>query len=205
MALPATDAFTAANGTVLTTYSASWTNNNGSFAINTNSVHPNNGAVDDQAAHWNADVFSNDQYSQGTIVALGATIFIGVSVRCHASAFTFYCIDSDSADGTYLSKYVAGVYTALGSTGSVLVVSDVLKLEVSGTTLTPKKNGSLLVTPGAQTDSAIASGSAGIAGAGNGTTSRLDSWEGGNLGGATTASPPFLPQRKRIRLLRRWY
>lgn len=198
MALPATDAFTAANGTVLTTYSASWTNNNGTFAINTNSVHPNSGVADDAAAHWNADVFSNDQYSQGTIVALGATIYIGVSVRCHASAFTFYQFNSDSADGCYLDKYVAGVYTQLGSTGGVFAVSDVIYLQASGTTLTPKKNGSTVVTPGAQTDSAITSGSAGIGGAGNGSTSRLDSWEGGNLGGATTASPPILHRAYRM-------
>ncbi len=62
-ALPATDAFTAADGTSLTTYSANWTHNAGSgFAIWSNAVYCTNGG--DGLAHWNADAFNNNQYGQ---------------------------------------------------------------------------------------------------------------------------------------------
>ena len=181
MALPATDGFAAANGTALTTYSASWTNNGSTFAIFSNALRCSNAA--EGAAHWNADTFSNDQYATATVVAITNVSYIGVSVRCHATATTFYGFEANSNDASYLFKYVAGVSTQLGSTGAVFTVTDVLRLEASGTTITPKVDGSTLNPPGAQTDSSISSGFAGVVGAGSDTGSRIDNWEGGNLGG----------------------
>lgn len=186
MTLPATDAFTAANGTSLTTYSANWTINNGSFVINTNGLIGAT-SVDDSLAHWNADVFSNDQYSQLTIAAIVSGGYPGPAVRVPASGKTAYFIQSDSADGLYMYKMVAGVETQLGGTGAVVVANDVLRLEVSGTTLTPKKNGTLIATPGTQTDSTLTSGSAGIDIYDNLTGARVDDWSGGNLGSAAAS------------------
>jgi len=38
-------------------------------------------------AHWNADEFNDDQYAEATLVeGPGSYIYIGVGVRCAASA-----------------------------------------------------------------------------------------------------------------------
>ena len=194
-ALPASDTFTGTNGTQLTAYSANWTLNAGDLDIQTNAVSPDGGNYfGTVAAHWNADSFDNDQYAQITVVALSAAElwnFIGVSVRAHASAATFYTFFGGS-DGTYLYKQVAGSENQIGSVAAAVSVNDVLKLTVSGTTLTPNKNGSTTGTPGAQTDSSIASGYAGLGGysgdSGARTNTRGDSWEGGNLSTGATGT-----------------
>ena len=190
-ALPATDAFTASDGTDLTTYSANWALNNGGtgslkFSINTNAVHPNTSG-NEIAAHWTADAFANDHYAKGTISNIANASYVGLAVRAASgSTYTFYDYNGDGADGSYMSKYVSGSYTALGSAGAVFTTSLAIELHVSGTTITPKRGGST-ADIGAQTDSSIASGSAGISGYGTATGSRLDNWEGGNIGSAAAS------------------
>lgn len=186
-ALPATDAFTGTNGTALQTYSTNWTINAGGFQINTNSVacSQNN----EGGAHWNADSFNNDQYAQATVSAIGSGFFIGLGVRESASGATYYGIYYDNGVGQ-LFKNVAGTWTQLGSNSVGVSSSDVLRLEAAGTTITPKKNGATTGTPGAQTDSSISSGFAGLSCWGNSTGSRVDDWQGGNLGGGGPSGPP---------------
>lgn len=58
MALPASDSFTGSNGTNLTSYSANWVVNYGSFHIQSNAV--GSSLNDDALAHWSADTFSAD-------------------------------------------------------------------------------------------------------------------------------------------------
>jgi len=141
MALPATDTFTAADGTALTTYSASWTNNVGAWAINTNAAYSNTLNLE-TGVHWNADVFDNGQYAQAVAVAVAASNWRGPAVRCHASDATYYGYYGDTTT-KFMFKSVAGTWTQIGSTGGATSVNDVLRLEVSGTTLTPKINGAL--------------------------------------------------------------
>lgn len=181
MALPATDTFTAANGTALTTYSANWTLNSGDFAINTNAVYPNSSG-NECGAHWNADSFNADQYASGTISNAGGNP-VGPAVRCHTSSASYYGLYGDLS-ALYMFKYISPTWTQKGSSGGACATNDTLKLEISGTTLTPYKNGGTISPPGAQTDSSIASGYAGITGYSSGTSQRFDTWEGGNLGGA---------------------
>jgi hypothetical protein len=66
-----------------------------------------------------------------------------------------------------------------------------VRLEVSGTTLTVKYNGTTIDTA---TDSSLASGSAGVVCYDAGAFERADDWEGGNLGagGGATPIPVFL-------------
>lgn len=195
MALPATDVFTGSDGTALTTYSANWTNNQGAFKIGGNAVTPN--ADGDDAAHWNADAFANDQYAQGVIGAIGTAVYIGVAVRCAASAATFYSFTGNSNDASYLSKYVAGSYTDLGS-AAAFTAGQTVRIEAEGTTVRCKINGTTVISV---TDTGIASGSAGVAGAGTVATSTLDNWEGGNLSAATKAPAPRRRQRQWRRAL----
>jgi hypothetical protein len=185
MALPATDAFTGTNGTALPTYSASWTHTTGAaFLINTNAVCCN--SAGDSLARWNADTFPNDQYAQGTIVATSVTSAFGIGVAVRVST-----AGPMSGYGVYgggnASEIVllnAGSASTLGSVIAAWVVSDVVRAEMVGTTLTFKKNGTTVTT---RTDSTFTSGAAGLAGYGVTTTFRLDDWEGGSLGGATAS------------------
>ena len=190
MTLPATDVFTGSNGTALTTYSANWTLNSGNFAINTNAIAPN-ASTTECAAGWNADTFNNDQYSQGTVsVTNGQTHAIGVACRCSTSGgtATYYGWYSDTgqANAAFLHKSVTGTWTQLGSTGARWTNGLAIRLEITGTTLRPMRAGATDAI-GTQTDSAIASGRAGLSGYGVGTSVRLDDWEGGNLTVATKA------------------
>jgi hypothetical protein len=179
MALPATDTFTTGTDQSLTAYSANWTANSGAFAVtaSTDTVRADGGGGEDMA-HWNADTFDANQYAQVSITSVDSS-YIGVAVRCHASAATGYGLYAGVTE-SYLYKIVSGTWTQIGSAGGAWSNSDVLRLEVSGTTLTPKRNGSTYSTIGAQTDSSISSGYAGLSGyeVSGGTG---DNWEGGNL------------------------
>ena len=195
-ALPATDAFTGTDGTALTTYSSNWSLNSGNFAIQTNSVHPNQSGTE-CGARWAADTFNNNQYSQGRLANLTTTgQTVGVAVRLSASgAASYYGFYADGSGGgkTFFFKMVSGIWTQLGSLGAALSVNDVIRLEINGTTLTPKVNGATQSPPGTQSDSALASGAAGLSGYSVSTSMRLDDWEGGNLAGAGV-----LPRPRRI-------
>lgn len=183
MALPATENFTDSNGVKLTTHSASWTLNSGDFAIQSNGLVNDSGSGAECGAHWNADAFNDDQYAQ-VVVAASSASYMGPAVRCAASAGTYYGVYQNGSDG-YFFKMVAGSWTQIGYLGSGLAVSDTLRLEASGTTITYKVNGT---TESEQTDSSIASGSGGVTGWSDGNFTRLDDWEGGNLGGAAAVN-----------------
>lgn len=180
MALPATDTFTGADGTALTTYSANWTYNNGSFALINNCVKPSAGGTN-CLARWNADSFNANQYAKIKFAEVyGGEIGVAVRVATDG-AHTAYIYRAWEVNRT-MYKCVAGSYTQLGSAGAAPAKNDIFTLEANGTTITPKINGTTDATIGAQTDSAIASGAAGLTGYGT-TDARGDDWEGGDLAG----------------------
>jgi len=183
MALPATDTFTGTTGTQLTTYSANWTLCLGDFDIQSNALSAD--ASGNNGAGWNADAFNDDQYAEATFAAVFQFVYLGVAVRCDVGTpdDTFYLFYSDSTDGSYLEKIVNGAETQLGNKGATFAVNDVIRIEASGTTITPIKNGGTLNPPNAQTDASISSGAAGVSGYDDSAFIRIDNWEGGNLGG----------------------
>ncbi len=201
MALPATDTFTAADGTALTTYSANWTLNGGGFSIYSNALC-NNGSGD-YAAHWNADTFEDDQYASCKITV--GSSYIGPAVRvASGSTKTYYGIYGGGSTA-YMYVAVDGGWTQLGSTGSAWATNDVIRIEANGTTISSTKNGSATGMPGPVTNNSIASGYAGVTGyAGLDTTHRLDDWEGGNLGGAAADVSPALLRVRRHFLIDSW-
>jgi len=180
MALPATDSFTDSNGTQLTAHSSDWTLNSGDFDIQSNACAPDAGG--ELGAHWNADVFDDDQYAEGEIKAVAANRAIGVACRCATNASENYYGWYSTSSNSYVFKVVADSWTSLGS-GSAFSASDVIRLEVSGTTLTPMVGGVEEDPPGAQTDATFESGSAGVSGYNDSVDARIDDWEGGDLGG----------------------
>src|SRR3982751_2712704 len=184
MALPASDTFTAANGTALQTYNPSWSITIGSFVIQSNSVKTNSFATS-SIARWNADVFSNDQYSQCTLAAL--TIDPGgVQVRVATNGTTnAYGAITDVDSIVEFHKWVAGVYTNMSSL-PFMTAGNVIRIEAFGATLSVYRNG---VQYGSTlTDSALASGTAGIGGFSSSNTF-LDDWSAGNL--TSSSAAPF--------------
>lgn len=184
MALPASDNFTRADSADL---GANWTvvTGAGSWKIATNTAQPN-AESSDAAEYWNADAFNNDQYSEA-VLGVAATSAggtgCGVAVRVAAGAWTYYRAVA-SVNGTELAKFVAGSYTSIDSDATVWANGDTIRLEVEGTTLRVKRNGTTIAGL-TNTDASIASGSAGVDHSSISTgTPTLTSWAGGNMAAA---------------------
>jgi hypothetical protein len=189
MALPATDSFTNSNGTQLETHDSSWTINNQGFDIQSNACAGDAWAY--SMAHWNADSFDDDQYSEAVIDSQNGSGGIGVSGRVAAAAETAYCY-YEQAGYKKVSRVTAGSRQILASDNSTFSISDVIRIECDSTTITPVLNGSTDTDLGAQTDSSITSGSAGVYATSDYTDERIDDWEGGNLGAAAGISIPVV-------------
>lgn len=196
--LPATDSFTAANGTALTTYSANWTLNHGNFNIENNSACINSSAATG-LTHWNADTFGNDQYAQGNISLSGTSgDYVGLAVRVAASAetgYVFHCQGPQgAANGCTLYRGVAGSYTALGSTWTSPTSGDLMKITVAGqntsTVITVIDAGTTMITFTDTSGSAINSGSAGMAGFNADTGNCIDNFQADNFSAAAPTMPP---------------
>jgi len=193
MALPKTETFTDSDATLLDAHDANWVFvDDGPFdaewTITSNSVYASLGGF--TQTWWAGDTFDNDQYAEAEIVSIDDTVSgqFGVAVRCDTGGTTrtfYYFIFRNFAGGNrILGKVVAGTDTVLDSEAGDLAVNDVLRLEVSGTSLSAKVNDTEILSA---TDSSITSGAAGLAATNTtSTTNRLDNWEGGNLGGSST-------------------
>lgn len=201
MTLPATDAFTAASDAALQTYSANWTISAGAFQVLAASdvVCPYSNGVE-SGAFWNADAFAANQYAQGALTGIvDSGSAIGVAVRCTAGG-NYYGLyyGAGAGGGLYLFKMVGGAWIEIASaTVGIWSVGDVIRLEVEGTTLTPKRNGVLIAAIGTKTDSSLSSGAAGLSGYDALSECNLDNWEGGNLGGGGAADVPVALLRRR--------
>lgn len=177
----ATEAFTNVNGTELLTHSANWNAGNmlsSDFVIDSNAVRtPFNRNISLFAYY--SGTFSNDQYAEATITQVGTDEQrMGLCVR--ASAGNGYVVQFDT-NQFFVEKHVAYAYTLLDNVAITLATNDLIRLEVSGTTLTVKVNGVQVYTT---TDSSLASGAPGVAGQGaaaSGTYTLLDSWTGADI------------------------
>lgn len=186
----ATDSFTASNGTELTGYSANWSLGNAlssDFVIDANALRTPLNRNIILFAFWNSGSFGNDQYAEAKIVQVGASrTWMGVCVR--ASAGYGYTLGIEPGGLWYMHKTLNYSVSTIANGTTTLSANDIIRLEVSGTTLTAKRNGSVLTTV---TDSSIASGAPGVYGQGeatSGTYTLLDDWVGDDL---TAASLQF--------------
>jgi hypothetical protein len=128
-------------------------------------------------AYWNAKVFSNNQYSQGTY-STGSTN--GPMVRSNPNgAYFLYVVNANSI--IFFRRDLSSGSNNIGTISSLsLVPGDTIRLEIIGSTLRALVNG---VSVGTVNDATYSSGSAGVAG--DNHTPGLDNWEGGDL-----ATPP---------------
>ncbi len=179
------ETFTDTNGVALATHNSSWATVVGNFAINTNAVYSNS-ADADTLARWGAGSFNANQFAEITIKAVTSGAGIGVAVR----------INGNNAYSAYTDSQASKIYewtngsANLLYTGAAYTVNDVLRLEVTGTSITLKKNGTTLTTV---TDSSISTGSPGLSGFSNNSLTRGDDWTAGSFsdtgGGGGGASP----------------
>lgn len=186
MALPASDTFTGADGTALTTYSANWTINTGSFLLISNALRANvSGGF--SLARWSADVFPNDQKAQVDYVpAAGSNGAIGPAVRIStAGATSCYGLYTDTSNLRFF-RLDAGSYSEFATT-TPLVFGDVMRIEAEGSTIRVYVNGVLWTST---TDSTYSAGSGGIAAFADFSYRRVDNFSAGALTVATYAPPP---------------
>lgn len=137
--------------------------------------------------------FPRDQYAQATIVAVtgsgAAGSGGGLVVRGDTFAETGYYVYVTDAAGvdTYIVRRLAGVVTVLDSSDNGWLAGDVIYLQVSGTTISVKKNG---VQVASTTDSNISYGWPGLAYSSTITNFVVDDFEAGDLN--ATISVPLL-------------
>lgn len=173
MSLPASDNFNTGTGPISTT----WTEVMGGFTVVSNQVTPSVGG--NSLMFWNADAFGNDQYSQLTIAGIGNGLgpAVRVSSAGGGAGYIVYVVTTNLD----LYKFVNSSATLIHSNVVTVNANDVIKLSVSGTTLTVYQNSSLVDT---QTDADLSTGAAGIyGGAANGLG---DDWMGDNVGTTPT-------------------
>lgn len=136
----------------------------------------------------------NDQYSEATLTGTsggGSGEGPGVSVRSQAGNIYYRIIVSFINGNIEIAKFNTS-YTQLGGFFSAGFTSgDVLRVEVSGSTITVYKNG---VSQTTRTDSAITFGKPGISYSSIGGASNIvDNWSGGDLGAAAGLPATFDP------------
>jgi uncharacterized protein YjdB len=182
------EAFTGTAGPL----TGSWTQQSLQGTVNRNGLGLGKGTYNNQDlfAFWNANTFSNDQYSQvrvGGGLATGSQ-YVQIAVRSTGtsnSSYTGYAFYTDGAAGaghSEVAKVINGTWTALRSFATTFGTGDVVKLKVVGTSITVYKNG---VALGTVTDSSLPNGSPGVGV--YGSSAMLDDWEGGSV--VTTPAP----------------
>src|SRR5688500_40814 len=172
MALPATDSFTGNSGDPL---SANWTTLDGSFQIATNNDVKLNGSQG-HYAYWDADAFGDDQYA--TAVVNPSADSIGVAVRLAATRGYVLGLTATAIELTRVDSDES--YSVLDTASVTGSAGDVVRLEIEGSQLRGYQNGILRVSA---TDGTYSSGSAGMWGYSIDANARIESWEGGDLGG----------------------
>lgn len=134
--------------------------------------------------YYSGAAVTADQYSQFKVTALGGTKEWGPSVRIKTGAtLEGYFVDTfPGSEGIY--KYVAGVASLVQAVTYTCVVNDIVRLEVNGSTLRMKVNGSEVTgSPGTDSDISAAGGGVGVFFVG--APISVDDFDGGDL-----APPP---------------
>jgi hypothetical protein len=139
----------------------------------------------DEGINYNAVTWPNDQYSKAPLATTG-TYSSGdgpaVAVRMSSSALTLYRLVANhvGASNVFLTKYLAGVFSALTSVTQAWTDGDIWEIRVQGSVITGFRNG-LPVSGLTFTDATIAAGNAGLSysSEGTGQVSTIGAWEGG--------------------------
>jgi len=86
---------------------------------------------------------------------------------------------TSGSGGTEIGEWTNNSYSALAASTTTFGANDIIRCEVSGTTISLFNNGTFI---NSTTDVTLTAGSPGVAGFnGGGANATLDNWEGGNL------------------------
>jgi len=183
------DDFTGTAGANLHTYDANWVLAGSAWCTDLKISAPTNGGVGTgsggpglSCTYRTGKTWTNDQYAQLTVVALptgGSGVCVRVSID-GTNKMQGYCLATTQANSDYrLLKYTAGnQVTLFDYTSNIMTTTDIINLQIIGTTLTPKVNGIVLAT---QTDTTWSTGSPGIV-VTDGTTGKkiFSTWSAGS-------------------------
>lgn len=159
---------------------SNWTLGINTVVISASTVIKGNTASAEHSAWWNANTFPSDHYSQD-VVKLANTDGGGPLVRHQSGANTFYVFLTDGT-ACHMYESTAGTFVQVGANyTNTLALNDVLKLDVTGSTLTPSINGTPLAT---RTDSSITGGAPGVHVFS--TVVSFDDWLGGPITAVNT-------------------
>lgn len=180
MSLPATDDFNRADAADL---GANWTNMSGfpGMRLLSNKTQPSTATGDYSFSYWNADSFNSDHYSQAK--SGGGTVGQAVILARASGSEDCYLVLKNYVSGACtLFKRASGSFTQLQSYGTPTInAGDLMRIEAEGSSIRFYIAGVQQGTTA--TDSALATGSAGIGGNSNSSNGegQMDDWEGGNL------------------------
>jgi hypothetical protein len=136
---------------------------------------------------WNANSFANNQWAQASFATYDTTSVARIAVILRAATpptGDYYRITARRNSGgatTTIQKFIANVGTTLATESAITwATGDVLYADVSGTTITAKRNG---VTVFTATDSALTAGRIGLYISIDGTVdgAEIESFSGGDL------------------------
>ena len=182
------DTFDRADNTNL---GADWAEDSGNWAIVSNNVRNNTTGNSYRKLRWTGTALASANYSvSGTYRSGASSIGIGPAARCVVSAtVSYYALIIFGGDVAYLVYINAGAETVL-DTGSAITASTnyELRIEVDGTTIRGYVNGVLDMEA---TNSALSSGSPGVAGyGGNNANTYCATWAAEDLAAAAAANMP---------------
>jgi hypothetical protein len=159
--------------------SGNWTIVEGAFTVAGGQVQGTGVAADSRALAIRTDQsYPADQFAQATIaVAPTNTSNMGITVRASGPSGSingyFYYGDTTS---TYIVRVVNGTSILLTSTNRPVALNDVMQVQVKGNVITGITNGIIVLTA---TDNALISGSPGIFGLLNPTSTKLSLFAAG--------------------------
>lgn len=195
MALPATDAFTRADGALGANYAYGPTGSSGTtLGIDNNQAFIQANSNTDVAAVWAADTFGNDQYSKIKVVSgmNSGLDYCAVVARGSGTggSFTGYQFATDGASGaghSEIQRWNASALTMLVAITTTVALGDIIEIRVSGSTTVTIEVFVNTVSVGSITDnsgSRIASGGGGgFGGYSSAVALHMDDFEAGNLSG----------------------
>lgn len=138
-------------------------------------------------AYWNADSAPNDQYAFVTRILFGGG-YAGLTLRLSGSPDSgngYAVLVNDSTNQIRIYKITAGVATQVTNDSISFVSGQVMRGEVTGSTIKAIYNGALIQST---VDASYGSGQWGVASFGG---KMLDDWEGGAL--VTATQVPYQP------------
>lgn len=157
----------------------------------------------DCAARYTGVTFSADHFSQITLAVVptgGQLIFHYCMVRMNSTAGCYLLTTAADVGNNILQFYSlsnSGTYTQIGANitlGANFAINDVMRLEIAGTTLTVKYNGTTVRTA---TDATFSTGQPGVGGWAQSAPSDvlfIKDWSAADIAAGASSLPPILPR-----------